>query len=91
MLRNGKNTTSPVYWAHAGALTRIGGIVGSNGTTSGTIPDGAKPMHPTARHILELMLVLVACRLGGVDLHGDSGYRKASQTVTCAVDANPQT
>ena len=46
-------------------------------------------MHPSARHILELTLVLMACRLGGVDLHGDSGHRKAASAVTCVADSNP--
>ncbi len=48
-------------------------------------------MRPTARHILELTLVLMACRLGGVNLHGDSGYRKAACAVTCVAEVNPQT
>lgn len=47
-------------------------------------------MYPTTRHILELTLVLIACRLGGVDLHGDSGYRKASSAVTFLATTNPR-
>lgn len=37
-------------------------------------------MRPSARHILELVLLLAACRLGGVDLNAHSGHRKAQST-----------
>jgi hypothetical protein len=37
-------------------------------------------MRPTTRHILELVLLLAAGRLGGVDLNADSGHRKADSS-----------
>ncbi|MCH2136276.1 MAG: hypothetical protein MK101_06795 [Phycisphaerales bacterium] len=39
-------------------------------------------MPATARHILELTLLIAACRLGGVELHGDSSYRKGTPAET---------
>jgi len=42
-------------------------------------------MRPTARHILELVLLLAACRLGGVDLNADSGHRKVDSTPVMQV------
>ena len=38
-------------------------------------------MRPTTRHILELVLLLAACRLGGIDLNADSGHRKAESVL----------
>jgi hypothetical protein len=46
-------------------------------------------MRPTTRHILELVLLLGACRLGGVDLHADSGHRKAQQDIVAMIDVLP--
>lgn len=45
-------------------------------------------MQPTARHILELALILAACRLGGIDLGVESAPRKG--TIAALVDDTQQ-